>query len=200
MLVDNERPPIATFKREAVEDRAASIAAGRYIAKDVDFVTVTRPGARDNFVTVATEYAESLHQRARQGLIPADWPEKFDSAYARWLKGEDLPESGTPIKGWGLLSPATQEMLLHAGIRTVEDLAGLPDGDLSRLGMGMHHYREKAKAFLETASSTGAIVEEIANLKTQLADAVAMIEKLSAENKSLSSKVIARSEKDFAEL
>jgi hypothetical protein len=116
------------------------------------------------------------------------------------LKGEDLPESGTPIKGWGLLSPAVQEMLIHAGIRTVEDLSRLPDGDLPRLGMGMHHYREKAKAFLETASTSGAIVEEIANLKTKLADAVAMIEKLSGENKALVAKVSARAEAAFGEV
>lgn len=189
MIVDNERPPLTTFHRDPVEDRNASIAAGRYIAKDVDFVTVTRPGARDNFVTVASEYAETLRDRARAGLIPPDWPEKYEAAYARWLKGETAPEIGTPIKGWGLLSPATQEMLIRWEIRTVEDLAALPDSEVMRLGMGMQAAKDKAKAFLEAANSAGAVAAELSTLKQQVRENSELVEKLIAENKRLSALV-----------
>jgi hypothetical protein len=118
--VNNELPPYVKFERRAVEDRNATIAAGHYVAKDVDFALVTRPGSHDTLETEVEPWLERLHEQARNSFIPAAWAEGFSAAYDRWKRGEEIPENGTPIKTWPVVSPAQQETLIGNGFRTVE--------------------------------------------------------------------------------
>jgi hypothetical protein len=185
MMVDNERPPYVTFERVPVEDRTASIAAGRYVAKEVDFVTITRPGSRDSVVKEAEQYAKELQKRAADGLIPAEWPGMYEAAYKRWREGEEIPVMGTPIKGWQLLSPVSQKALLDAGVRTVEDLAKANEATLAAIGPGGISMKEKAKSWLASAENVGAVVEELNSLRVALEEAQETIKTLVADNKRL---------------
>lgn len=179
--VDNSRPPYVMWEIRQVEDRAASVEAGRYVAKDVDFAVITRPGSRDTQDEVAETWLKKIEERSRKGEIPANWHAAFKESYEFWKKGQEAPISGTPIKGWGVLSPAAQKDLLHAGIRTVEDLAEFSDSELSAIGIGALSYKQKAKAFLLAAKDVGQAAEKIAAQQKQIEELSELVRKLGVE-------------------
>lgn len=183
--VDNDRPPYVVFERRAIEDRNASIASGHYCSKDIDIAIITRPGSRDNLEKEAKVWLAELREKTRQQLIPPNWYDAFNTAYESWKKGEELPENGTPIRGWPVLSPAVQKDLIALGIRTVEDLAALPDGNLGSIGTGAVSYKQKAVAWLEAAKDKGKVIEQVSALSTQVAELVALTKAQAEEIKNL---------------
>jgi hypothetical protein len=164
-----------------VEDRNATIKAGHYVSRDVDFAVITRPGSRDTFRKEAQVWLNELRDKARSGMIPQSWPDAFTQAYKAWQSGEEAPVEGTPIKGWPILSPSAQRDLIAAGIRTVEDLAQLPDADLKSIGTGAMGYKQKARAWLEAANSTGKVAEQLAQLSTKVGELTALVTQQAAE-------------------
>ena len=188
-VVDNERPPYITFERRALEDRAESVKTGHYVSKDVDFVTITRPGSRDTIEKEALVWLAECRVHVKNQRMPASWLTAFQTAYEQWRTGETIPDSGTPIKGWPVLSPAAQKDLLHAGIRTVEDLATMPDQDLQLVCMGALTFKLKAKSWLDAAKDTGKLVEQLTSLTQNLSTLQSVIDKQAEEIKRLTALV-----------
>jgi hypothetical protein len=129
------------------------------------FITV--PGNKDTVERYAEDWLKDLDKRAQDGLCPQDWPTHFRNGYERWKLGEEAPVNGTPIKGWGNLSPAEQKGVIAAGIVTVEDLALANETALRSMGMGALTYKQKAQAFLQAAAGPGKLVEEVAAMKVE---------------------------------
>jgi hypothetical protein len=159
--------PFVRFERMPVEDAQASIAAGHYVAKDIDYAKITPPFSKDIFVTTVANWKEQLKQDAAQGRIPHEWLAKYDAHYQAWLTGQELPVDGTPIKGWGVCSPAQQETLIRMHILTVEQLAQLPHEGIIRVGMGAVDLKNKAEAWLKQLKKAGPNTLEIAALKKE---------------------------------
>ena len=159
------RPPYVRFERRAIEDRTKTLESGKYGFKDVDMAFITVPGNKDTVERFAEDWLNDLSKRAADGLCPGEWPDHFRNGYTRWKAGEAGPVNGTPIKGWGNLSPAEQKGVIAAGIVTVEDLAAANETALRALGMGSLAYKQKAEAFLKAAAGPGKLIEEIAAMK-----------------------------------
>ena len=188
MTDPKDRPPYIRFERRPVEDRTASIAAGHYVTRDVDFVILMRAGSKDTVEKEVASFLDEWRKRATEGQIPMTWFEDAKRGYEFWLNGETLPERGTPIKGWQLVSPAQQANLIAAGIRTVEDLAELPDSMFISVGIGAQGLKQQAKSWLATAANTGSIAAENAAMKIQLATQSEQIAALMAQMASLKPK------------
>ena len=167
-IVDNTRPPYVVFEKREVEDRAASIEKGHYVPKEIDIAVITRPGSRDSIEKEAKVWLQELRERARKNEVPQVWYDGFTAAYKSWCEGEELPVKGTPIKGWPVLSPVAQKDLIAAGIRTVEDLAQLPDSEVQSVGTGAIAYKQKAQAWLSAANDTGKVTEQLVALAQQV--------------------------------
>lgn len=152
----NERLPYIEFKLVAVEDRDASIREGRFVAKDIEYCTIIPigDGANGN-LSVEREVDDNIRHR-------------FSAQYEAWKKGLEMPVEGSPLKLWPVISPAQLEMCLRSNIRTVEDLASLPDQFLSKLGLGARSLQNKAKDWLQSSGGQGKLVEEMASLKVAL--------------------------------
>ena len=152
----NERLPYIEFKLVAVEDREASIREGRFVAKDIEYCTIipVGDGANGN-LSVEREVDDTIRRR-------------FSAQYEAWKKGQEMPVEGSPLKLWPVISPAQLEMCLRSNVRTVEDLASLPDQFLSKLGMGARALQNKAKDWLNSGASQGKITEELSALKVAL--------------------------------
>lgn len=187
--VDNSRPPYVVFERRSVENRAASQAAGHYVGRDVDMAIITRPGSRDNLEQEAETWIAGLRKKAQDGQVPMDWHRGFSEAYKAWKDGEALPDSGTPIKGWPVLGPAAQQELISMGIRTVEDLAALPDPELRNIGIGAISYKQKATAWLEAAAGPGKVAEQLAAQALQIAELVTLTRNQAQEITALRAKL-----------
>jgi uncharacterized small protein (DUF1192 family) len=180
-----DRPPYVRFEQRAEEDRNASIEAGHYIAKNVNYALITPPGSKDCVEKVAEDWLTQIKDKAREGTFSPQWAAHFEFSFKQWQEENTVPENGTPIKGWALLSPAMQQQVLAANIRTVEDLAVMNESGLARVGMGARDLQRKAAAWLEEARSTGAVASKNAAMQMQVEQMQQRIAALEDENKTL---------------
>lgn len=167
MLERRDIPAYVRFERRPVEDRASGNREGKYMSKDLDYALVTPPYSKDCFVAVATEWLEQMKRDAREGRLPQEWCDRYVMQYEHWKRGEELPLNGTAIKGWSVISPAQMKNLIAINILTVEDLAGVNEEGLRRIGMGASELRDKAKSWLAQTADKGPLTMEIAAVKAE---------------------------------
>lgn len=190
MSTQEARPPYVTFERRGVEDRAASIEQGYFVTKDIDFATITPAGGKTTIERPVDEWFDQIRRASREdtGRFPPAWVDHYESLYGRWKKGEELPESGTPIKGWPVLSPAQQQAVLHANLRTVEDLAQATEEGLSAIGMGARGLKQRAADFLSSRGDGAAKTSaELEVLRVKLEEQTRRNDELQARLKALES-------------
>lgn len=162
-----ERPPYVRFEQRAVEDRNKTQETGIFSYKDVEYVLVTPHGSKDVHEARADKWLEKQKKYADQGRIPVAHYNYFKQAYDYWKQGLEDPETGTPVKGWAAISPAQQNQVLQANIRTVEDLAQANEEALGYIGMGARPLKQKAQAWLMSAD-TGKAANQIQELQKKL--------------------------------
>lgn len=189
----DEKPAYVRFERRPVENRAASLEAGHFVGKDEDWVLITPPGSKDCVERLAAGWLEALKVAVKDGRMTMDLQARYSRTYEFWVKGEELPPEGTPIKGWPVLSPAQQKSCIEAAnIRTVEDLATANGEAMGRMGMGAVEMKQKAEAWLKASLSLGTVVSENAALKTENATLKAHITALEARNTALAQQIQAQ--------
>lgn len=186
----DERPAYVRFEVRAVEDREASIRLGHYSSKDVEFAIITPAGSKDEVEKKVDEWLAQIKQQAREGRMPPQWEEGYRQAYAAWKRGEEIPLSGTPIRGWVVLGPSQQQRCLAANIRTVEDLALINGEGLARIGMGGQELKQKAQAWLSASVNIGVVVQENSALKVKVADLEAQVARLNERNAALAQQLV----------
>lgn len=184
-----ERPAYVRFVRRAVEDRSVTSVNGRWPKKDVDYALVTPPYSKDVFEAVATDWLAQMAVEVRNGRLPEGWLDKYSLQYEKWQSGQEMPLDGEAILGWGVISPAQQANLIAINIRTIEDLAGVNDEGVRRIGMGGGELRDKAKAWLSQMKDKGPLTQENATLKGENITMKVTIESLQARNKELAERL-----------
>lgn len=189
VLNREERPAYVRFERRPMEDKQASIAAGRYVAKDVDFALVTPPYSKDCVEYKVEQWLINMDRNVRDGRIPERWADQWKASYQSWKNGQEMPLHGTPIKGWGVLSPAQQQTLIAMNCLTVEDLAGINDEGLRRIGMGAVELRDKAKNWLASMKDHGAVTVQLAAMEQENRNLAATVETLKAQVDALRSMI-----------
>ena len=185
LISREERPAYVRFERRPMEDKAASISAGRYVAKDVDFALVTPPYSKDCVENKVEQWLINMERNVRDGRIPEKWADQWKASYNSWKNGQEMPLSGTPIKGWGVLSPAQQQTLIAMNCLTVEDLAGINDEGLRRIGMGAVELRDKAKNWLASMKDHGAVTVQLAAMEQENRNLATTVESLKAQVEAL---------------
>jgi hypothetical protein len=180
-----DRPAYVRFKRVAVEDKAASLEQRKYVAKDVDYALITPPYSKDCVEVKVPQWKVNMEADVRNERMPKEWADKYIAAYEAWKNGQELPLDGTPIRGWGVISPAQQEMLIRINMLTVEDLSGANDEGMKRIGMGSMDLRNKARAWLSQMNDKGPATIEIAALKAQNDSQAQAIEALTKQVEAL---------------
>ncbi len=195
---EKARPPYVMFETRTVEDREATIAAGRYVGKDVNYAIVTPSGSKDRIEKIAEEWLAGLEEGVKQERIPGEWLEGYTRKYRTWVETREMPEEGTPVMGWPAISPSQAKAILDANVRTLEDLAEANESTLTAIGMGARALKEKAKAWLDTADGTGKAAEELDSLRKQVDTLTKSVETLSKANEKLQADLIAAKEKEKA--
>ena len=169
-----------TFYKRSMEQKDDSIAAGRPIFKEFDFVRICVPG--DNLTEIDT-YANDGH-KAR---FPRQW-----AHYQNQTAGHEQI-IGTPIEEWTIISRSQADELKGIKFATVESVANASDQQLQRIGMiaGMSPYafRDKAKSFLNLAEKVGDVNQREAEM-----------EKLRQENEALKAESDAKLAKQQAQI
>ena len=170
LLEEKSRPATVKFELKAIEDKAFSLQEGRFIARDVEYVTVKAQGGVDTVNYKVSTWLKQIDDDARAYRVPWSWVEQWKAQLDAWRKKQDIPLFGTPIKGWGVITPAQQEMLLHMDIRTVEDLAKINDEAMRRFGMGAIDMKNKATAWMSQLTDKGPLTQKLAALEQAMRD------------------------------
>jgi len=149
------------FYKRPVELKNESIAQGRPIFQEFDFIKILVPG---DALTEIDTYVSDAHKTR----FPIQWANYMNR------QGSEESYSGTPLSEWPQVSASQAEELKGIKFHTVESVAHCSDQQLQKIGMiaGMspHNFRERAKTFLNLASETADISkreEELAQLKEE---------------------------------
>lgn len=180
-----DRPPYVMFEKRAEEDREASIKAGHFVARDVDYVIITPAGSKDRIERVVKDWLAKLEQDVREERFPAEWHQAYLRGYAHWRETQEIPLDGTDIRNWPVLSPAQVKTLQAMNIRTVEALASCTEEAIMRLGMGGRALKQQAMDYLQNAQGPGKITMELANLRAELENSKVRMQALEERNRLL---------------
>lgn len=144
---------------------------GRPIFKDVEYVDIKIPGSNTG----------GACRPARQNDV-----ERFPRHYAAYKQRQEMPEEGTPLAEWPLITRSMSEELAFFNVKTVEQLAQMADVNVSNF-MGLAGMKQKAGEWLElTKDQAGSkeLHEELDKRDTQIAELKAQIDALAESRKS----------------
>lgn len=173
-----ERPAYVQFETRTAEDKPATLAQGRYVAREFEVVKVTPAYSKDSIEFKVSSWLADIDRNLRDGRISEKWAEYWRESYKRWKDGQELPLIGTPIRGWGVISPSQQETLIRMNCKTVEDLAAVTEEGMRRMGMGALDLKNKAQAWLKSMADHGGSTLKIASLEQENAVLKVSIETL----------------------
>lgn len=124
----------ALFYSRPMKNEAESEAQGRPIFEPHDYVLIRIPS--DAKSVIDREVKEEDKQR---------WPE----AWRAYDGGEQGKVIGMPLREWNFLTTTRRMELEAMGLRTVEELAHMADGQKGRLGPDGRKLCDRARQFLE---------------------------------------------------
>jgi hypothetical protein len=149
------------FYKRPVKLEDESIAQGRPIFQEFDFIKILVPG--DALTEIDTYVSEGHKTR-----FPIQWANYMNR------QGSEISFNGTPLSEWPQISVSQAEELKGIKFHTVEAIAHASDQQLQKIGMiaGMspHNFRERAKTFLNLAKESADVSkrdEELAQLREE---------------------------------
>jgi hypothetical protein len=157
------------FSLVALKSDPKSKEAGRPIFEDREWIKIYTPGDKDTVI--------------EREVWPSD-KERFPRQYLSFKsnpKGDQI--QGMPLADFPAVPPSMVEELRYFGVRTVEQLAAISDGNAQNIGPILH-LREKAKEFL-TRSREQAPLKA---MEGELAKRDAQIEALQRQNADIGSR------------
>lgn len=183
----DDMPPLLRFENASIEDRAESIKQGRFVYQPVVKVYVRAHGDTKSETPFLVEgphgWLAQLKEKLHHKFITQNYYDFCLRSWKRYQETGEVPEEGTPIKGWNMLSDAQQRMVLNAQITTVEKLAEATEEAMAVIGMGAREMKKKAQHWLESDTTRGQAAAKIAALE---AEREAMVEREAKANERLS--------------
>jgi len=139
---------LVKFFVKAAPDKAKTLENGCPIFVDREYVDIRVPGSRDGVSRPATP-----RDRAR-----------FPRHYAAFQQRKETPLEGTPLAEWPLATRSMVEMLAFSNVKTVEQLASMPDSASGNF-MGAGNLKRQAQEWLEDAKDDAGTVRLTARLE-----------------------------------
>lgn len=174
-LMGNEPPDkgdealFVRFHLKPRRDEAQSKLHGRPIFKNVEYIHIGAPG--DKFSVI--DRPATPRDRTR-----------FRNHYRAFKESQTEVQTGTPLEKWPMIDATQVEELKYFSIRTVEQLALMPDGNIPNVG-NISHLKKQAADYLEAAKGLAPMVQmraelekrdaEMAALRQQVADMAAQM-------------------------
>ena len=159
-VVEGDSGVLVTIFKHPVYMKFLSTEAGRDIYKEYDYISIRTHGQK--------------HSNPVRKIKDAD-KARFPKIWEAYQNNESVVDDGTPIDQLPTIDKARLYELKAAGIKTIEMLASIQDGNVKSLGPGGMTLKTKAKQFLEGNSGNSVKLEEAMD---QIAELKAMVEKL----------------------
>ena len=146
------------FYKHAELDSFQSKQAGRKIFVEKVYIRILIPANRLNIVE--REATDEHKQR-------------FSRQWQAFLKGAEQLISGTPLSEIPGLTKSQELELRALKVETAEQLASIADSTAQLLGTGGPELKRRAQVYLATRSGNEKLVEELNEVKRQLAELIA---------------------------
>jgi len=156
----SDKNVIAEFDYRPIVNEAESAKQGRLVHDNVPFIRMRFAGDKTKIMDRPVIFETN-------GQYPSD-PERFPVQWKQFQNSQKQAPEGTDITEWPPISKAQAMDLKALNIYTVEQLAALPDNALSFLGA--RQLRDKADAWLKSASGNSEITKLMARLEQLEAD------------------------------
>jgi TPR repeat protein len=161
------------FYLKAVKNGVESSKQGKACYDDIEYARLTPPGG--NLI---------VNKKVDEALI-----NRFRPQYEAYKRDEEMPENGTHVRLWPIITPAEVKRCLEAQVRTIEAVAEMNENCIQKVGMGARALKEKAINWLKSASEQGTVTEKMQQLKVEADDYRLQNEQLLARNDELKAKI-----------
>jgi nucleotidyltransferase/DNA polymerase involved in DNA repair len=148
----------AQFYKHAELNAFKSREQGRKIFEEKVYIRILIPANRLNIIE--REASDMDKQRFRR-------------QWEAFLKGAEQLVSGTPLSEIPGITKSQELELRSLKVETAEQLAGIADSTVQLLGTGGPELKRRAQVYLATRSGNEKLVEELNEVKRQLAELVA---------------------------
>lgn len=122
-------------------------------------------------------------------ITKALW-DKIEPQYLAWTKGQEAPQTGTPLAAWPGLPAELADVLRTFGIRTVEEFGAASDGVITRIPIpAVRTWQQDARLFLDARAGQGVAAQLDALLEAnrvkdeQLEELKAIVLEMQAKSK-----------------
>lgn len=139
------------FSVEPVLNSMKSAEAGRPIFDEVEMITIITPGNN----------LSSVH-----APMDAEYKLRFADRYHRWKIGQEEQVQGTMLASWGRLTVGQIAEMNALNIKTVEQLATLPD-NIAQTFMGFHSIKQAAVDFIESSKDSATLTTLASELEVR---------------------------------
>jgi len=154
------------FFMDSIVDQLATEQQGRPIYKEVERVQILMPANR---LLAPVENVNDGHRQL--------WPKE----YAAFKEGHEISPEGTPLEQWNILNKAQVYELKGMHLRTVEDVAKIPDNVAQTIPFGLR-LRESAAAYLDDAAAS-ALTTRLGAENDRLKSDIALLQRQNEEMK-----------------
>lgn len=182
-IADNWQNPYAMdsgnlvhFSMLDIENTEKSKEAGYPVYESMECICIKAPGSltQENIIPLRKEW----QRRHYIGRYPRH--------YAAFKAGLEDPTEGYPLKNWPPMAHSRGELDLYAfhGVKTIQALAAITDGNITTFGASGRKRREQAKGWLEHAQTNAPMAKLNAKnqeLENKLEVALRAIETLQKE-------------------
>jgi hypothetical protein len=141
------------FYTHPLQNAARSLEEGRPSFTDTAYVMIMVPGDKDSVV----------RRPVRIGGGPKDDNVRFALEYQAFQANKEQPIEGTPLAEWPQITVSQIKELEYAGVRTVENLAGMADVKASQF-MGLQDMKKKANDWITNTKDDAPMVRLNAEL------------------------------------
>lgn len=164
---------VGTFCVEKVYSEQLSIDAEEPVYIEHTFCDIRVPG------NVKGNHRELIRKKFPDGrdiVVNEFHIKKYGRAWDAFLRGEDLRPEGTPLEECPDIPRERLAGLKTADIRTVEELAQLPDRSLQRIGPDGRALQKAAAGYIAEHDAGSRAIEEVGELKEQVAKMQAQLD------------------------
>lgn len=159
---------LVRFFMDLMQDQAASKKEGRPIYKEVEWIDIRIPGNKDNVVVRPVREADKSR-----------FPRHYEM-FKRRVEGSREELVGTPLTLWPVVTVTQVKEFEYFNIRTVEQLAAIPDSAAQKFP-GINQLKQKAADYLEMAAKKA----PLAQMRNKVEELTEMVARLEASNKAL---------------
>ena len=170
---------LVKFYMDLLQDMEASKKEGRPIYKEVEWIDIRIPGNKDNVVIRPVRPNDKTR-----------FPRHYQLFQSR-MAGAKEELVGTPLSLWPVVTVAQIKEFEYFNIRTVEQLAAIPDSAASKFP-GINQLKQKAEEYLALAAKKA----PLSKMRNEIEELQATVEELKATNKALLARLTKEDEQE----